>query len=249
MRNFWNIYTFIIFELCMALFFVFCSKEKVEKYTTTNSVTNNNDSNTVVKPKIKYLALGDSYTIGQGVSISDNFPNQLVDKLIDNGLELDELKIIATTGWSTDDLLQNIYRSSLHSNYNLVSVLIGVNNQFRKMDTALYKTQLVEIIEQAIVYAGNKSENVIALSIPDYWYTPFGQNYPEKTIEEIAWYNSTKKNICATYKIKWYNITPISQRGLDEPDLVATDNLHPSEKMYALWVNELYKDVLEILKK
>ena len=117
------------------------------------------------------------------------------------------------------------------------------------MDTTLYKTQLVEIIEQAIVYAGNKSENVIALSIPDYWYTPFGQNYPAKTTDEIAWYNSTKKNICATYKIKWYNITPISQRGLDEPDLVATDNLHPSEKMYALWVNELYKDVLEILKK
>ena len=236
------------------IYFVFllvlsCSKEKLDNINTTNSLTNNNDSNTVVKPKIKYLALGDSYTIGQGVSINDNYPNQLVNKLIDNGLELDELKIIATTGWSTDDLLQNIYRSSLDSNYNLVSVLIGVNNQFRKMDTTLYKTQLVEIIEQAIVYAGNKSENVIALSIPDYWYTPFGQNYPDKTSDEIDWYNTYKKQICAKYKIKYYNITPISRRGLEEPELVATDKLHPSEKMYALWVNELYKDVLEILKK
>lgn len=236
------------------IYFVFllvlsCSKEKLDNINTTNSLTNNNDSNTVVKPKIKYLALGDSYTIGQGVSINDNYPNQLVNKLIDNGLELDELKIIATTGWSTDDLLQNIYRSSLDSNYNLVSVLIGVNNQFRKIDTSVYKTQLIEIIEQAIVYAGNKSENVIALSIPDYWYTPFGQNYPDKTSDEIDWYNTYKKQICAKYKIKYYNITPISRRGLEEPELVATDKLHPSEKMYALWVNELYKDVLEILKK
>lgn len=236
------------------IYFVFllvlsCSKEKLDNINTTNSLTNNNDSNTVVKPKIKYLALGDSYTIGQGVSINDNYPNQLVNKLIVNGLELDELKIIATTGWSTDDLLQNIYRSSLDSNYNLVSVLIGVNNQFRKIDTSVYKTQLIEIIEQAIVYAGNKSENVIALSIPDYWYTPFGQNYPDKTSDEIDWYNTYKKQICAKYKIKYYNITPISRRGLEEPELVATDKLHPSEKMYALWVNELYKDVLEILKK
>ncbi|MEY5041125.1 MAG: hypothetical protein RLZZ414_667 [Bacteroidota bacterium] len=238
------LYIYFVFLLVLS-----CSKEKLDNINTTNSLTNNNDSNTVVKPKIKYLALGDSYTIGQGVSINDNYPNQLVNKLIDNGLELDELKIIATTGWSTDDLLQNIYRSSLDSNYNLVSVLIGVNNQFRKIDTSVYKTQLIEIIEQAIVYAGNKSENVIALSIPDYWYTPFGQNYPDKTSDEIDWYNTYKKQICAKYKIKYYNITPISRRGLEEPELVATDNLHPSEKMYALWVNELYKDVLEILKK
>ncbi len=238
------LYIYFVFLLVLS-----CSKEKLDNINTTNSLTNNNDSNTVVKPKIKYLALGDSYTIGQGVSINDNYPNQLVNKLIDNGLELDELKIIATTGWSTDDLLQNIYRSSLDSNYNLVSVLIGVNNQFRKIDTSVYKTQLIEIIEQAIVYAGNKSENVIALSIPDYWYTPFGQNYPDKTSDEIDWYNTYKKQICAKYKIKYYNITPISRRGLEEPELVATDKLHPSEKMYALWVNELYKDVLEILKK
>jgi lysophospholipase L1-like esterase len=145
--------------------------------------------------------------------------------------------------------LQNIYRSNLDSNFNLVSILIGVNNQFRKMDTTLYKTQLIEIIEQAIIYAGNNSNNVIALSIPDYWYTPFGQNYPDKTSVEIDWYNTYKKQICAKYKIKFYNITPITQKGLDEPDLVAKDNLHPSAKMFALWVKEFYKDVLQILSE
>lgn len=239
--------TMFVSLLYLAFTFFSCNKEKIE--TLSNIPSNSIDSNLVVKTKIKYLALGDSYTIGQGVTIAQNFPNQLVNKLVEDGLVLEELNIIATTGWSTDDLIQNMYRSYLDSNYNLVSVLIGVNNQFRKIDTTLYKNQLIEIIQQAIIYAGNESQNVIALSIPDYWYTPFGQNYPEKTSDEIAWYNSYKKAICEKYKIKWYNITPISQKGLDYPELVTKDKLHPSEKMYTLWVNELYNDVLKILTK
>lgn len=237
------------FGLFLLFSFTYCYKENDLNNNSSDFRDNLNDSTIIVKPKLKYLALGDSYTIGQGVQLDDNFPNQLSSKLTNEGIELDELKIIATTGWSTDDLLQNLYRDNIETNYNLVSILIGVNNQFRKMDTTLYKTQLVEIIDLAKKYAGDNVKNIFALSIPDYWYTPFGQNYPQKTTEEIAWYNATKKRILTENNIKFYNITPITQKGLEQPELVAKDNLHPSALMYSLWIDEFYKDVLQILSK
>lgn len=194
--------------------------------------------------KFKYLALGDSYTIGQSVNTKDRWPIQLVnslDSLVAN-FDYEEVKIIARTGWTTQELSKAIDKDSVTSDYDLVSLLIGVNNQYRGYPIADYPDEFEKLLNRAIGFAGGRADHVIVLSIPDYGYTPFGESNQEKISREINAYNAINKEISEANGIAYYSITEISRGGLEKPNLVASDQLHPSGEQYGLWVAEILKD-------
>ena len=187
---------------------------------------------------LKYLALGDSYTIGQSVPESERWPVQLASVLQLQEVSIEEVRIIAQTGWRTDNLRNAIENANLNSAYNLVSLLIGVNNQYQGGSISTYSQEFEELLQTAIELAGNKKSNVLVVSIPDYAYTPFG-NESATISREIDQFNAVNRNISERYGVAYHNITPISRRGLAEPDLVADDGLHPSGEQYKLWVNQI----------
>jgi len=202
------------------------------------------DTTKEIKPiaenEYRYLALGDSYTIGESVSESGRWPAQLRDSLEARGNTFGAYKIIAKTGWRTDDLSNAMDRENLTNDYNLVSLLIGVNNQFQGRSVEDYKPEFEALLNRAVTLAGGEKENVIVVSIPDYAFTPFGQGRnSSKITEELIIYNNACKQITIDNDIKHIDITPISLRGIDEPNLVASDGLHPSADQYTLWVREI----------
>jgi lysophospholipase L1-like esterase len=186
---------------------------------------------------IRFLALGDSYTIGESVAEAERWPVQLVARFRgERKLTCDDPRIIATTGWRTDQLKSAIDAANIKpGDYNLVSLLIGVNNQYQGKTVESYRPEFEELVNRAIALAGDKS-NVFVVSIPDYGYTPFGKSNQEKITRELDAYNAANKQISEKLGVAYFNITDISRRGLSEPDLVASDGLHPSGKMYAEWV-------------
>ncbi len=189
------------------------------------------------------LSLGDSYTIGQSVCESCRFPEQLKDSLISQFPEQDNfsLQVIAQTGWTTTSLINNINSENPSNTFNLVTLLIGVNNQYQNRPFSLYEEEFPLLASKAIELAQGDSSNVIVVSIPDYAFTPFGQGFgfSETTSEEIDQYNSFAQNYCIANGITFVNITDITRQGLDNPDLVAIDGLHPSELAYSLFVERL----------
>lgn len=188
------------------------------------------------KKEFKYLALGDSYTIGESVAEAERWPNQLAQKF-----KIPNPRIIATTGWRTDDLNGAIKSANLKNEYDLVSLLIGVNNQYQGKSAAQYEIEFEDLLKTAIQLAKGKSKNVFVVSIPDYGYTPFGKPKQETITPQIDEFNQINKRIADKYKIIYFNITDISRKGLDDPTLVAADGLHPSGKMYTLWVELISK--------
>lgn len=193
------------------------------------------------KESLSYLALGDSYTIGESVPGAANFPNQLADSLDKTGKECGSPLIIARTGWRTDQLIDAIESAHLKNEYDLVTLLIGVNNEFQGRSLAEYERDFTLLCKKAIELARNKKKNVYIVSIPDYGYTPYGQPNQGKISERIDLFNASNKRISDSLKLNYVNITPISRKGLSQPDLVADDGLHPGSKMYALWVQEILK--------
>jgi lysophospholipase L1-like esterase len=191
---------------------------------------------------VHFLALGDSYTIGQSVTASECWPNQFAFALSYQGYNVEETKIIAQTGWRTDNLKLAISQQQPLTGYNLVSLLIGVNNLYQGGSIQKYATEFEELLKIAISLASNSAEHVFVLSIPDYAYTPFGKGDPTISTQ-IDQFNAVNKQITENYQVKYIDITPISRNGLIQPDLVASDGLHPSGKMYALWVQEILKSV------
>ena len=192
-----------------------------------------------IKDPVRYLALGDSYTIGERVPEFQRWPNQLRDSLVRRGLTVQETRIIATTGWTTGNLLSAISNQDLRQEgYNLVSLLIGVNNQYQNRPLDTYRKEFQQLLDSALVYTRGDPTGVFVLSIPDYAYTPFGNGDPNIS-REIDAFNEVNDSITAAYGIRYFNITPISRRGLDEPGLVAIDGLHPSGMQYTLWVEEV----------
>jgi lysophospholipase L1-like esterase len=187
--------------------------------------------------KVNYLALGDSYTIGQSVSFEGNFPNQLPKTLASDTILFDEVKIIATTGWTTTNLFDAINNQNLDKKYNLVSLLIGVNNQYQNKPIELYKTEFKTLLSKAIALANFDTNKVFVVSIPDYGFTPFGKNNQSTISAQLENYNQINKSITDSLKVSYVNITPISQMGLTNPELVASDGLHPSAAMYKMWVD------------
>jgi lysophospholipase L1-like esterase len=198
----------------------------------------------IVREEVKLLALGDSYTIGESVALSSRWPMQFVDSLQKRGVDCLQPKIIATTGWRTDNLKTAISRTKFKDEkYNLVSLLIGVNNYYQGKTVESYAPEFEDLLKTAIQLAGGDKSSVFVLSIPDYGYTPFGKENQQKITEGIDAYNAVNKSISERYEVKYYNITDISRRGLAEADLVASDGLHPSEKMYSEWVKVILSDI------
>lgn len=196
-----------------------------------------------------YLALGDSYTIGERVPERERYPNQLADSLKLRGIDLNPVDIVARTGWTTDELNDGIdARSDLQGSYDLVSLLIGVNNQFRGWPIDEYEEEFRGLLDRAIEFAGGEKDRVFIVSIPDYAFTPYGGGRSEIS-EGIDAFNAVNRMIAEQYEISYFDITPISREGLDKPELVATDGLHPSGVQYARWVSSFMESIKEKLEE
>ena len=214
------------------------------------NATDSNQTNNIETPQTtnyKLLSLGDSYTIGESVCETCRFPEQLKDSLINNTENTAfNLKVVATTGWTTTNLLNGISNENLLNNYDLVTLLIGVNNQYQGKDFSIYETEFPELVDIAITKAKGDKNRVIVVSIPDYAYTSFG-NGNTTISSEIDAYNAFAENYCNANNITFVNITDITRNGLEDTDLVASDGLHPSEKAYSLFVERLLPYALEKL--
>lgn len=192
-----------------------------------------------IEEPVKMLALGDSYTIGASVAVEERWPHQFVAALNDMGIEAGTPDYIAITGWTTQNLLGGIDRQlDTTKAYNLVSILIGVNNQYQGQPIESYEPDLRKIIEQALEVVTHDTGKVFMVSIPDYAYTPFG-NGDAVITAGINAYNDINYRVSMEYGLTYVNITAISRRGLGEPSLVAADGLHPSGAQYALWVEAI----------
>jgi lysophospholipase L1-like esterase len=193
---------------------------------------------------VKYLALGDSYTICESVQENERWPNQLAALLSKSNNKDIKTSIIATTGWRTDNLKNAINIAKLKDEYDLVSLLIGVNNQYQGKSIEQYATEFEELLNTSIHLAKGNKQNVFVVSIPDYGYTPFGQKNQVKISGEIDQFNEINKKISDQYHVQYFNITDISRMGINDASLVASDGLHPSGKMYALWVERIGKEII-----
>ena len=196
-----------------------------------------------------YLALGDSYTIGESVPANENFPNQTVQLLRKAGFDFQLTEIVAKTGWTTDELQTAITKHDFHPPYDLVTLLIGVNNQYRGRTVEDYKSEFESLLNQALKVAENKNNHVIVLSIPDWAVTPYAEGRDRKKIaEEIDAYNAANKIISEKYKVHYIDITPGTREAANDPTLLANDGLHPSGKEYAKWAEKVSAMIQDQLK-
>lgn len=187
-----------------------------------------------------YLALGDSYTIGESVIDSLRWPNQLVAALKQNGKQFDPANIIARTGWTTDELSTAMDTVALAPSYDYVSLLIGVNNQYRGRSIENFETEFIQLLDHSVTLGNQKGANVFVLSIPDWGVMPFAEGRNRKQIAlEIDQFNAVIQTACRDRNIAFFDITPISREAETNPILVANDGLHPSGEMYARWVDTL----------
>ena len=194
---------------------------------------------------LNYLALGDSYTIGESVPAEQSYPILLGDELNKHNTAISKPIIIATTGWTTDELIDAIAQSGVtHMQFDFVTLLIGVNDQYRGLSQENYKIKFRQVLNTAIHFAGGNKNHVFVLSIPDWGVTPYA-NVQENIIgPQIDQFNAINKQISLTAGVNYLDITPMSRQAKNEPDLVAGDGLHPSGKMYAKWVDLLEPMVL-----
>ncbi len=207
-------------------------------------------SSTAMDTTIKtYLALGDSYTIGQSVPDSERFPVQAEQVLQQQNISLNNPDIIAVTGWTTDNLLFALNTNPPKKNYSVVTLLIGVNNQYQGRSIEEYKTQFSELLSRAIGYAGNNKNHVFVISIPDYSVTPFARNSDTaKIAAEIDVFNAANKNLATMAGVHYIDITPISREVKNDPSLVAVDGLHPSGLQYKKWTALLAPAMQQVLQ-
>ncbi|WP_316735305.1 SGNH/GDSL hydrolase family protein [Pedobacter aquatilis] len=198
-----------------------------------------------------YLALGDSYTIGEAVSQNESFPYQLKDLLVKNAVNVEAPKIIARTGWTTDELQGAIKVANITPKYDFVTLLIGVNNQYRGYSLETYKKEFRELLETAIGFTGGKKARVFVVSIPDWGVTPFakgGFKSAEAIAKEIDAFNAAAEKITTEAGVSFTNITPDSRVAANDATLIANDGLHPSGKMYSNWANALLPKISTVLK-
>ena len=196
--------------------------------------------NYVGKNTSKFLALGDSYTIGQSVEISERWPVQFLKELKINTSAIDTLQIIAQTGWRVDQLKEAMNSSNLEPPYGLVSLLIGVNNQFQGQNANDFRPEFIEILEKSLKLVENRTERLFVVSIPDWGASPYGFGVDRtKVSKEIDEFNSVVKEESEKRGLRYFDITAISRRALIDRTLIASDELHPSGKMYKLWVDKM----------
>ena len=187
---------------------------------------------------LSFLALGDSYTIGEGVPESGRWPVQLAKALREEGIALADPRIIATTGWTTDELAWGIDGAEPLGEWDFVTLLIGVNNQYRGRSAIDFRGEFETLLQRAIRCARGRADRVLVLSIPDWGVTPFvktTQATPEQVATELDAYNAAAQVVCEAHEVSYVDITPISRERGAEPEMLADDGLHPSAAMYTLW--------------
>lgn len=211
---------FSIFVLATVILFAQCKKMSEGKYS--------------------FLALGDSYTIGESVPADQNFPHQTVNLLRKSGYDFKDPNIIARTGWTTDELQQAIHTAHSSPPYDLITLLIGVNNQYRGYDINVYASEFEQLLQQAIGFAGNDTAHVFVLSIPDWGVTPYAEGRDrDKIAQEIDAFNAINKKIALQYNVHYIDITPDTREAAHDQTLLAGDGLHPSGVEYAKWAEKL----------
>lgn len=203
---------------------------------------------------LTFLALGDSYTIGADVPPTESWPVQLTAALLAQGIPLTDLQTIAETGWTTDELAVAIAGArragELDPRYDLVSLLIGVNNQYRGYSLEEYRLQFRNLLEQAIALAGGRPDHVLALSIPDWGVTPFAAGRDRLQIAaEIDDFNAANRQEAQRRRAHYLDITPLTRQLGANPAMLASDGLHPSGKQYAAWVQFILPVARKILRQ
>lgn len=203
----------------------------------------------MTKHIFSFLALGDSYTIGEAVPLHESFPYQTVQLLRKANLHFHAPEIVAQTGWTTFELAEQILHTKLNEHYDFVTLLIGVNNQYRELSINDYANEFEFLLKKAIHFAGEKKENVVVLSIPDWGVTPFAKKRDSKKIAtEIDAYNKINRLIADHNKVKYIDITPYTRMAKNDDSLITSDGLHPSASAYAQWAAMLADTIRSILK-
>ena len=199
---------------------------------------------------LTYLALGDSYTIGEGVEEAGRWPMQLAGALREDGIAINDPRIIATTGWTTDELAAAMDDAEPLGEWDLVSLLIGVNDQYRGREVDDYVGRFTALLQRAIALAGGRADRVLVLSIPDWGVTPFARDSgrdPQRIADELDAYNAAAQDICMAHGVAFVDITPVSRKRGAEPSMLAADGLHPSAAMHAQWTQLALPVVREAL--
>ena len=227
---------------------IFCLLTSCSNGENKLVMISNNDTTTT--NEYTYLALGDSYTIAQSVPSTESYPVQTVNILSAENVHFITPEIIARTGWTTTDLLNKIKSSPpQQSSYDIVTLLIGVNNQYQHLSEDQYKTEFRTLLNKAIQYANNNKKRVIVLSIPDYSITPFAQGSDTANItQQINLFNQINRTISLQAGVNYLDITAYTRMAANNRSLVAYDGLHPSGKEYAIWSQDLATLIKTILK-
>ncbi|QHS60373.1 SGNH/GDSL hydrolase family protein [Chitinophaga agri] len=233
------------YYLCSMLFFLFLGTKNEQ----IPMIPGHSTSRDTTIQHFTYLALGDSYTIGESVPEADRFPNQAVRLLAEEGITVAPPRIIAKTGWTTDELEAAIGEANVTDTFSIVTLLIGVNNQYRGRSTAEYKTQFTSLLKQAIHFAGDHSDRVVVLSIPDWGAVPFAEGRDREQIAaEIDAFNAVNKTVSKKFKVHYIDITPDTRKAAQDPGLVASDGLHYSGRGMGVWAGKLAAVMSGMLK-
>ena len=227
-----------------------CQKDTPPSPPDVTIAPSETDSLELQSNTLRYLALGDSYSIGESVPEAERWPNQLVDSLRARtaGISWNEAEIVATTGWTTTNLSNGMDAAQVDTaTWDLVSLLIGVNNQYQGLSVEAYAIQFDALLDRAVSLTGGRSDRVFVVSIPDYGYTPFGASNQSSISAALQTFNDTCLARTQAAGIAHFNITPISQQHPETPGLVAPDGLHPSGLQYSLWVDSFVEGVQELV--
>lgn len=197
---------------------------------------------------MRFLALGDSYTIGEGVREHERWPVHLATMLRANGIDVGEPELIARTAWTSDELADAMADEKPKGPYDLVTLLVGVNDQYRSRPVSSFVPEFETLLKRAVSLAKRRAGRVIAISIPDWGATPFAEGRDRELIaKEIGAYNAQAQALAAKAGVHWVDVTGITRAMLEEPELVAPDGLHPSGEMYRRWAEHLLPIALSAL--
>ncbi|MXV49448.1 SGNH/GDSL hydrolase family protein [Pedobacter sp. HMF7647] len=233
---------------CFIVLNLFCRCSKKSNDPVLTRPLSHKPDTAITAKQISYLALGDSYTFGQSVQQSESFPFQLSAKLKNHNVEVVDLQVIARSGWTTGELQQVINTNKPAKTFDIVTLLIGVNNQYRGYSKDTYRKEFARLLKQAVEFAGGKKNRVFVLSIPDWGVTPFGGSGTNKLISaEIDAFNQINRAESEKESVTYIDITAGSRSALNDASLVASDGLHPSAKMYSYWADALYNAILNVI--
>ncbi len=247
MKKCFKIILFVILPLISC---IGCIKEQQNiNYSPVVIDTTNHNPDTNATKTFTWLALGDSYTIGQGVQPSERFPAQIVNVLKAESLKIADPVYIATTGWTTSSLINAITQQNPPKNFDIVTLLIGVNDQYQRMDSGGYRIRFTQLLNTAITLALGNKKRVFVLSIPDYSVTPFVSASEKARVSmEIDRFNVINKQVTVQYNISYTDITSSTRQAATDATLIASDGLHPSGKEYAKWAQMLAPIIKKELK-